>query len=887
MLDDDEISAYNEPEEVPDLGATNEDDAVHNILHVNDFFKDWFLEYASYVILDRAVPYLSDGLKPVQRRILHSMRRMEDGRYNKVANIIGHTMQFHPHGDSSIGGALVQMGQKELLVDTQGNWGNILTGDGAAAPRYIEARLSKFALEVAFNPKTTEWKASYDGRNKEPIALPMKFPLLLAQGVEGIAVGLSTIILPHNFNELIDASIAYLKNEDFEILPDFPTGGYIDCSKYKEGMRSGQVKIRAKINKLDNKTLVITEIPYGRTTDKVIDSIIKANDKGKIKIKKIDDNTASNVEIVIHLAPGISPDETIDALYVFTECETPISPNACVIIEKKPHFLGVKDILRSCTDSTVALLKLELEIRLNELAEDWHKTSLEKIFILNKVYLVIEESKNEEDMFKRIDDGLKPFIKKLRKPVSQDDLIRLANIPVKRISRYSSFEADNHIKGIEAEMLEVQANIDNIIQFTIDYYNHIKTKYGKGRERRTEIRNFETIDASEVAIANTKLYGNLSDGFIGTSLKKDQYLFECSDIDDVIVFLDNGKYVVTKVSDKAFIGKNIIHIAIFRKNDERTIYNSVYIDGTSGITFMKRFFVTNTIRDKEYDITQGTNRSKLLYFSANPNGEAEKIRIWLKPRPKLKKAIFDVDFKILAIKGRQSMGNVVSKNAIHKVKKIEEGFSTLGGIKIWFDTVTRRLNQSERGQFVGEFKGAERILVLSKTGKYTLMSFDLSNHFDEEPYVFPNEEQLVEKYRKGKILTLIYWDGEQNYYYLKRFEVEETSKWIDLIGENPNSKLIAVSKDSYPRVEIKFADSSKHPDEIIDGDEYVAIKGFLAKGRRVSNHEIAEIKFIEPIKPNEEPLEEAEPDETESSISVDEATLFKTVDETPEQKSLF
>lgn len=884
MLDDEEISAYNEPEEISESG-NSADETVHNVLHVNDFYKDWFLEYASYVILDRAVPYLSDGLKPVQRRILHSMRRMEDGRYNKVANIIGHTMQFHPHGDMSIGGALVGMGQKELLIDSQGNWGNILTGDGAAAPRYIEARLSKFALEVAFNPKTTEWKASYDGRNKEPIALPMKFPLLLAQGVEGIAVGLATIIMPHNFNELIDASIAHLRNEDFEIYPDFLTGGFIDCSKYKEGLRGGQLKIRARINKHDNKTLVITEIPYGKTTDKVIESIIKANDKGKIKIKKIDDNTSSNVEIVVHLSPGISPDETIDALYVFTDCETPVSPNSCVIIDKKPHFLSVKEILRRCTDSTVALLKLELEIRLNELAEDWHKTSLEKIFILNKVYLVIEESKNEDDMFKRIDDGLKPFVKKLKRPVSREDLVRLANIPVKRISRYSSFEADNHLKNIEAEMLTVQANIDNIINFTIDYFIHIKAKYGKGRERKTEIRNFETIDASEVAIANTKLYGNLADGFIGTSLKKDQFLFDCSDIDDVIVFLDNGKYVVTKVSEKAFIGKNIIHIAIFRKNDERTIYNSVYIDGASGIAFMKRFFVTNTIRDKEYDITQGTNRSKLSYFSANPNGEAEKIRIWLKPRPKLKKTIFDVDLKMLAIKGRQSMGNVVSKNPIHKVKKIEEGFSTLGGIKIWFDTVTRRLNQSERGQYIDEFKGAERILVVSNNGKYTLMSFDLSNHFDEDPYVWPNNEQFIEKFRKGIILTLIYLDGEQNYYYIKRFEVEETTKWLDLIGENPNSKLIAVSKNSYPRVEVKYVDSGKRPDEIIDAEEFIGVKGYSAKGKRVTTHDVAEITFIEPIKPDEEPIIEEEVEEP--AIEVDEAALFKPTEEIPEQKSLF
>lgn len=881
-MQDEELTQ--EPNEILNEATALTDETIHNVVHVNGFFKDWFLDYASYVILDRAVPYLYDGLKPVQRRILHSMRRLEDGRYNKVANIIGHTMQFHPHGDRSIGDALVQLGQKELLIDTQGNWGNIHTGDSAAAPRYIEARLTKFALEVVFNPKVTEWKNSYDGRNKEPIALPVKFPLMLAQGVEGIAVGLATKILPHNFNELIDASIAYLEKQPFELFPDFPTGGLVDCSKYREGLRGGQVRIRARINKLDNKTLVISEIPYGKTTSDIIETIIKANDKGKIKIKKIDDNTAENVEILIHLAPGVSPDETIDALYVFTDCEMPISPNACTIIARKPHFLSVHDILRKSTDITLSILLKELLFRLKELEEDWHKVSLEKIFILNKVYLVIEESKDEQDMLKRIDEGLQPYIKKLKNPVTQDDLVRLANIPIKRISRYSSFEADNHIKNIEAEMIQVQHDIDNIVPFTINYFKHIKEKYGKNKDRKTEIRSFEVINASEVAIANTKFYGNLADGFIGTSLKKEQFLFDCSDIDDIIVFLDDGKYVITKVSEKAFVGKNILHIAIFRKNDERTIYNVVYSDGPNGVSFMKRFFVTNVTRDREYDMTKGTPRSKILYFSANPNGEAEKIRIWLRPRPKLKKNIFDVDFKLLTIKGRQSLGNVVSKNPIHKVKIIEEGFSTLGGINIWFDTVTRRLNQSERGQYVGEFKGSDKILVISKSGKYTLMNYDLSNHFDEEPFVLTDGNHFIEKFRKGKIFTLIYFDASQNYYYIKRFEVEETDKWRELVGEHANSYVVAISEDKYARLEITYKDSVKYPNEIIDADEFIGIKSYSAKGKRLTTTEFELVEFIEPTKVEEIEEEVPEPDQL---FEIDETDIFKPSNDIPEQKSLF
>jgi len=832
------------------------DENIHNITYVNGLYKDWFLDYASYVILERAVPYLYDGLKPVQRRILHSMKRMDDGRYNKVANIIGNTMQFHPHGDASIGDALVALGQKELLIDMQGNWGNVYTGDRAAAPRYIEARLSKFANDVVFNPKTTNWKSSYDGRNKEPIALPVKFPLLLAQGVEGIAVGMASKILPHNFIELVEASIKHLQGKSFELYPDFPTGGLIEVEKYNDGLRGGAVKVRAKINKADNKTLSITELPYGRTTSSLIDSILKAIEKGKIKIKKIDDNTAKDVEILIHLPSGVSPDETIDALYVFTDCEISISPNSSVIVGDKPQFLGVSEILRYSVDNTVELNKRELQIRMQELEDDWHRASLEKIFIMNEVYEDIKVCKTEEEILTAIDEGLRPYVKNLRRDVTRDDCIRLSNIPIKRISKYSSFKADEYIKGLEVEMQEVQNHLDNIIPYTINYFKQILKKHGAGKERKTEIRSFETIEATQVVMANAKLYVNRADGFIGTGLKKDEFLFDCSDIDDIIVFRNNGTYMITKVSDKTFIGKDIIHTGIFYRNDERTIYNAVYHDGETGIAYQKRFAVTGITRDKKYNLTKGTPRSKILYFSANPNGEAEIVKVYLKPKPSLKKTVFEVDFSQLAIKGRQSQGNILSKHSVHKIKQIEEGVSTLGGRKIWFDSVTKRLNTDERGEYLGEFKGADKIVYFTASGNYCQTTYDLSNHYEDDVI-------RIEKYNPKAIYTAIFFDADQDYTYVKRFLAEDTSKPQGLIGENQKSKLIELNSDRFPQIQLVFGGKhSSRDDEFIDVDEFIAVKGVKARGKRLTTFETKKIIFAEP-------LEKEEPEEAEEESSIE------------------
>jgi len=831
------------------------DENIHNITYVNGLYKDWFLDYASYVILERAVPYLYDGLKPVQRRILHSMKRMDDGRYNKVANIIGNTMQFHPHGDASIGDALVALGQKELLIDMQGNWGNVYTGDRAAAPRYIEARLSKFANDVVFNPKTTNWKSSYDGRNKEPIALPVKFPLLLAQGVEGIAVGMASKILPHNFIELVEASIKHLQGKSFELYPDFPTGGLIEVEKYNDGLRGGAVKVRAKINKADNKTLSITELPYGRTTSSLIDSILKAIEKGKIKIKKIDDNTAKDVEILIPLPSGVSPDETIDALYVFTDCEISISPNSSVIVGDKPQFLGVSEILRYSVDNTVELNKRELQIRMQELEDDWHRASLEKIFIMNEVYEDIKVCKTEEEILTAIDEGLRPYVKNLRRDVTRDDCIRLSNIPIKRISKYSSFKADEYIKGLEVEMQEVQNHLDNIIPYTINYFKQILKKHGAGKERKTEIRSFETIEATQVVMANAKLYVNRADGFIGTGLKKDEFLFDCSDIDDIIVFRNNGTYMITKVSDKTFIGKDIIHAGIFYRNDERTIYNAVYHDGETGIAYQKRFAVTGITRDKKYNLTKGTPRSKILYFSANPNGEAEIVKVYLKPKPSLKKTVFEVDFSQLAIKGRQSQGNILSKHSVHKIKQIEEGVSTLGGRKIWFDSVTKRLNTDERGEYLGEFKGADKIVYFTASGNYCQTTYDLSNHYEDDVI-------RIEKYNPKAIYTAIFFDADQDYTYVKRFLAEDTSKPQGLIGENQKSKMIELNSDRFPQIQLVFGGKhSSRDDEFIDVDEFIAVKGVKARGKRLTTFETKKIIFAEPLE-----KEEPEKAEEESSI---------------------
>ena len=823
--------------------------SIRSIQHLDGMYQKWFLDYASYVILERAVPYVNDGLKPVQRRILHSMREMEDGRYNKASNIIGNTMKYHPHGDASIGDALVQLGQKDLLVDCQGNWGNILTGDSAAAPRYIEARLSRFALEVAFNAKTTEWKASYDGRNREPVTLPVKFPLLLAQGVEGIAVGLASKILPHNFNELIDACIAYLKGEDFVLYPDFPTGGMIDVSRYCDGMRGGNVKIRARIEKdANNKALKITEIPYGRTTQSLIDSIIKANEKGKIKVKKIDDNTARDVEILIQLAPGVSLDKTIDALYAFTDCELSVSPNSCVIEDEKPHFMPVTEILKRSAGDTVALLKRELEIRLSELLEELHFLSLERIFIEQRIYkdTEVEELETFDEVSLHVRGRLQPFLPELYREVTDDDIKRLFEIKMKRITKFDSDEADRRIEALNKEAAEVRHNIEHIIPYSIAYYERIKERYGKGRERRTEIRSFENIEAAKVVIANEKLYINREEGFIGTALKKDEFICECSDMDEVIIFRKDGTYYVTKVADKIFVGKDILYVNVFKKNDKRTIYNVAYRDGRYGVTYVKRFNVTGVTRDKTYNLTKGTSGSRVLYFSANSNGEAEVVKVCLKPKPNLKKLVFEYDFASLAIKGRDSQGNILSKNDIHKITVLQKGVSTLGGRKIWLDEDVLRLNTDGRGKYVGEFQGDDRILVVNANGTYYTSDFDLSNHYSEGSIVF-------EKYDPDKVWAAVFFDAEQNFYYLKRFRFEDLAKPNSFIGDAEGSRLVCLSGERHPRFEVVFGGRYENrPPEVIVADEFIAEKSFKARGKRLTTFEVKEIREIEPLEKEEE-----------------------------------
>lgn len=815
--------------------------SLHTVTAISGMYRDWFLDYASYVILERAVPHLLDGLKPVQRRILYSMQRIDDGRFHKVANIIGHTMQFHPHGDVSIGDALVQLGQKELLIDTQGNWGNILTGDGAAAPRYIEARLSKFAIEVLFNPKTTGWKLSYDGRNKEPVTLPVKFPLLLALGTEGIAVGLASKILPHNFNELIDAAIDYLLGKDFVIWPDFPTGGMVDVSKYNDGQRGGVVKIRAKIEKLDKKTLVITEIPYGKTTTTLIDSIIKASENGKIKIRKIDDNTAANVEIVIHLMPGVSPDKTIDALYALTDCEYSLSPNSCVIIDNKPSFMGVSEMLRRSVDHAVNLLKAELTIRKAELLEEWHIMSLERIFIEKKIYRDIEECETWESVIKTIEKGLAPYKMNLMREITYDDIVKLTEIKIKRISKYDSARAGDQIKKIESELNEVKNHLRNIIPYTVNYFRQIKKKYGKGRERKTEIRNFDTIEAVKVVADNAKLYANFREGFIGTGLKKDEFVCECSDIDDIVVIRRNGTYLVTKVADKVFVGPDIIYAAVFLKNDERTIYNIVYQDGKEGPLLAKRCAITGITRDREYNLTKGKPGTRIMYLSANPNGEAELVRVFYKPRPRLKKPFIEFDFSHLAIKGKNSVGNIVTKLPVSKIALKEKGVSTLGGRKIWFDESVLRLNADGRGKLLGEFAGDDRILVITKSGTFRTTNFDLSNHFEDDLL-------LVEKFRTETVYSAIYWDADLKYYYVKRFIVEETEKPLSFTGENPESKLISLTEVEYPRFEIKFGGKHKgRKNEIVEVAKFIGVKSYKARGKRLTQYMVDNIQEIEPV----------------------------------------
>ncbi|WP_430810580.1 MULTISPECIES: DNA gyrase/topoisomerase IV subunit A [unclassified Carboxylicivirga] len=829
-------SSENQPKDEQHVWDTD----AASMSHLPGMYREWFLDYASYVILERAVPHINDGLKPVQRRILHAMRRMDDGRYNKVANIIGFTMQFHPHGDASIGDALVQLGQKDLLIDCQGNWGNVYTGDSAAAPRYIEARLTKFAQEVVFNPKTTEWKLSYDGRNNEPVTLPVKFPLLLAQGVEGIAVGLASKLLPHNFNELIDASIAYLEERPFEIFPDFPTGGMIDVSRYNDGLRGGAVKVRAKIAKVDSKTLMISDIPYGKSTTTLIESILKANEKGKIKIKKIDDNTAENVEIMIYLPAGSSPDKMIDALYAFTDCEVSISPNACVIQDNKPYFVGVSEILKENTDNTVTLLKRELEIRKGELEEAWHMSSLERIFIENKIYQRMEDCESMEAVVQTIDHGLEPFKNLLRREVTRDDIIKLTQIRMIRISKFDAKKADEYIASLEEEMEQIAYHLANLIAYAIAYYKRIKKQFGKSYPRMTEIRSFANIEASKVVVKNEKLYINREDGFVGTSLRKDEYVCDCSDIDDIIIFYKDGKYLVTKVSDKAFVGKDIIHIAVFKKNDKRTIYNAVYRDGKAGNTYMKRFAVTGVTRDKEYHITKETPGSKLMYFSANPNGESEILKVVLRPKARIRNLVFDVDMGDLAIKGRAAMGNILTKYEVKTISLRKKGESTLGGRKIWFEHETLRLNADGRGQFLGEFQGGDQVLVVTRNGQYYLTSFDLSNHYDDDIL-------LIEKFCSDVVWSAVYFDADQDYYYIKRFQFENATKRQSFIGDNPKSRLVKIMHVDYPRLEVKFGGDDKLREKlIVEVAEFIGVKSYKAKGKRLTTYQVSKIHELEP-----------------------------------------
>lgn len=828
------------------------DEAVKHQL--SGMYQNWFLDYASYVILERAVPHINDGLKPVQRRILHSMKRLDDGRYNKVANIVGHTMQFHPHGDASIGDALVQLGQKELLIDCQGNWGNILTGDSAAAPRYIEARLSKFALDVVFNPKTTEWQASYDGRNREPVTLPVKFPLLLAQGVEGIAVGLSSKILPHNFNELCDAAIAYLHGEEFKLYPDFQTGGSIDVSRYNDGERGGVVRVRAKISKLDNKTLCISEIPYGKTTSSLIDSILKAIEKGKIKIRKVDDNTARKVEILIHLAPGVSSDKTLDALYAFTDCEVNISPNCCVIDNKKPHFLTVSDVLRKSVNNTRDLLRKELEIQKNETLETLHFASLEKIFIEERIYKdkQFEQAENMDIACEHIDERLTPFYPQFVREVTKEDILRLMEIKMARILKFNKDKADELIARLKAEIEEIDNHLAHLTEYTIEWYRHLKNKYGKDFPRRTEIRNFDTIVATKVVEANEKLYINREEGFIGTGLKKDEFICNCSDIDDVIIFYKDGKYKIVRISDKLFVGKNILYVNIFKKNDKRTIYNVIYRDGKEGFHYIKRFNVTSMIRDREYDVTQGNPGSKIVYFSANPNGEAEIIKVTLRPNPRIKKLIFERDFSEINIKGRQSMGNLLTKFEVHKITLKQRGGSTLGGRKVWFDHDVLRLNYDGRGQYLGEFQSSDCILIIHKNGDFYTTDFDLNNHYDPDI-------QYIEKFEAEKVWTAVLYDADQqNYPYLKRFTFETSSKRQNYLGENKHNQQILLSQQVYPRIQVIFGghDSFREA-QIIEASDFVGVKSFKAKGKRLTTYSVDRIEELEPTRmPEPEILEE-------------------------------
>ena len=870
--------------------------------HLSGMYQNWFLDYASYVILERAVPHIMDGLKPVQRRILHSMKRMDDGRFNKVANIVGHTMQFHPHGDASIKDALVQMGQKNLLIDCQGNWGNILTGDDAAAGRYIEARLSKFALDVLFNPKTTEWKLSYDGRNKEPISLPVKFPLLLAQGGDGIAVGLSSKILPHNFNELCDAAVHYLHDEPFQLYPDFQTGGSIDVSKYNDGQRGGSVRVRAKIEKRDNKTLAITEIPYGKTTgspskpSQFIDSILKAIEKGKIKARKVEDLTAAGVEIIIHLMPGASSDKTIDALYAFTDCEISISPNCCVIDDRTPKFLTVSDVLRKSVDYTKYLIKRELEIRRGELLEQLHFCSLEKIFIEERIYKAkeFENAKTMDIAIEYVDSRLKPFYEQFVREVTRDDILRLMEIKMARILKFNKDKADELIARLKAELEQIERDLANLVEVTAEWFRFLQKKYGAEHPRLTEIRNFDTIQAATVAEANQKLYINRAEGFIGTGLKKDEWVCNCSDIDDIIIFYKDGTYKVIKVAEKVFIGETerskaekrkveVIHVAVFKKNDTRTIYNATYKDGKTGITYIKRFNVSSVTRDREYDITMGTPKSKVTWFSANSNGEAEIIKVTLKPQEKLKKLVFEKDFSEIEIKGRAARGNQLTKHEIFRIQLKAHGGSTLGGLKVWWDPDIQRINYDEHGEYLGEFMNNDQILVILNTGEYYLTNFDANNHYEQNVL-------RIEKFKAKKVWTAVLWDAEnQNQPYIKRFMFEDSKKKQSFLGENPESTLILLTDTPYPLLELTFKepDTFRGPQQV-DAEEYIGVKGFKAKGKRLTTYALDKVKELEPVRVPEPEVEEEPQEEIEEVIDPDEGKSDDDIrDEITGQLKLF
>lgn len=871
--EDMEQTDSSETKEHSDYTPTNRFDAsvVH---HLSGMYKNWFLDYASYVILERAVPHIEDGLKPVQRRILHSMKRMDDGRYNKVANIVGHTMQFHPHGDASIGDALVQLGQKDLLVDCQGNWGNILTGDRAAAPRYIEARLSKFAIDVVFNPKTTDWQLSYDGRNKEPITLPAKFPLLLAQGAEGIAVGLSSKILPHNFNDICDSAVKYLHGEEFHLYPDFPTGGSIDVSKYNDGQRGGVLKVRAKIEKLDNKTLVIREIPFGKTTTTLIDSILKAIEKGKIKARKVDDNTAAEVEIQVHLAPGISSDKTLDALYAFSDCEMNISPNCCVIEDDKPQFLTVSDVLRHSVDRTKALIQKELEIRKGELLEQLHFASLEKIFIEERIYKDkgFENAPNMDAACEHIDKRLTPFYPQMIREVTKDDILSLMEIKMQRILKFNKDKADELMAKIKAEIENIDRDLNNMVEVTANWFIYLKEKYGAMHPRLTEIKNFDTIEATKVVEANEKLYINRQEGFVGTGLKKDEFVCNCSDIDDIIIFYRDGKYKVIKVADKVFVGKNIIHVAVFKKNDKRTIYNVVYRDGKQGFYYIKRFNVTSMTRDREYDLTQGKPGSRVNYFTANPNGEAEVIKVTLDPTPKLKNIFIEKDFSTILVKGRAAMGNILTKNSIHRISLKSHGHSTLGGRKVWFDPDVNRLNYDDHGRLLGEFNEGDFILVVLKSGEYYMTNFDANNHYEDNIL-------RIEKFEPHKIWCAIVKDADQNGLpYIKRFLFEMTKKKQSFIGENPKSELMLLTDAKAPRLLLTFGGNDEFRGSLeVDVNEFALVKGYKAKGKRLTTFELAKLDEIETDEPMEE--EKGQDNVTEADGESDNTTVADAQEE--------